>query len=123
MTFGLPIMLNPILAIPFIITPLVTGSIAYFLTVIGFADVLVYAIPWTTPPILSAWLASGGSITCIITQLICIAVSILIYIPLLLQQTNKQKLKRINVIKYNHPSGWFVFHVSLCYDCYEGVIS
>ena len=89
MTFGLPIMLNPILAIPFIITPLVTGSIAYFLTVIGFADVLVYAIPWTTPPILSAWLASGGSITCIITQLICIAVSILIYIPFVIA-ANKQ---------------------------------
>ena len=89
MTFGLPIMLNPILAIPFIITPLVTGSIAYFLTVIGFADVLVYAIPWTTPPILSAWLASGGSITCIITQLICIAVSILIYTPFVIA-ANKQ---------------------------------
>jgi PTS system cellobiose-specific IIC component len=28
--FGMPIMLNPILAIPFIITPLVTGSIGYF---------------------------------------------------------------------------------------------
>ncbi len=81
MTFGLPIMLNPILAIPFVLTPLVTGTIAYALTYIGFADVLVYAIPWTTPPILSAWLASGGSITCIITQLICIAVSILIYVP------------------------------------------
>lgn len=90
MTFGLPIMLNPIIAIPFIITPLITGAIGYFLTVVGFADVLVYAIPWTTPPILSAWLASGGSITCIITQLICIAVSILIYIPFVMA-ANRQK--------------------------------
>lgn len=89
MTFGLPIMLNPIMAIPFIITPLVTGTIAYALTAVGFADVLVYAIPWTTPPVLSAWLASGGSITCIITQLICIVVSILIYIPFVIA-ANKQ---------------------------------
>lgn len=89
MTFGLPIMLNPIMAIPFIITPLVTGTIAYALTAVGFADVLVYAVPWTTPPILSAWLASGGSITCIITQLICIVVSILIYIPFVIA-ANKQ---------------------------------
>ena len=89
MTFGLPIMLNPIMAIPFIITPLVTGTIAYFLTAIGFADVLVFAIPWTTPPILSAWLASGGSMTAVITQLICIAVSILIYIPFVIA-ANKQ---------------------------------
>ncbi|MEG0453626.1 MAG: PTS transporter subunit EIIC, partial [Coprobacillus sp.] len=90
MTFGLPIMLNPIIAIPFIITPLITGAIGYFLTVVGFADVLVYAVPWTTPPILSAWLASGGSITCIITQLICIVVSIAIYIPFVMA-ANKQK--------------------------------
>ena len=90
MTFGLPIMLNPILAIPFIITPLVTGTIAYILTAIGFADVLVYAIPWTTPPILSAWLASGGSMTAVITQLICIAVSIVIYIPFVIA-ANKQE--------------------------------
>ena len=90
MTFGLPIMLNPILAIPFIITPLVTGTIGYVLTAIGFADVLVYAIPWTTPPILSAWLASGGSMTAVITQLICIAVSIIIYIPFVIA-ANKQE--------------------------------
>lgn len=91
MTFGLPIMLNPILAIPFIITPLVTGTIGYVLTSIGFADVLVYAVPWTTPPILSAWLASGGSITCIITQLICIVVAILIYVPFVIA-ANKQQM-------------------------------
>ncbi len=91
MTFGLPIMLNPIMAIPFIMTPLITGTIGYVLTTIGFADVLVYAVPWTTPPILSAWLASGGSITCIITQVICMAVSILIYIPFVMA-ANKQKM-------------------------------
>lgn len=92
MTFGLPIMLNPIMAIPFVITPLVTGTIAYVLTSIGFADVLVFAIPWTTPPILSAWLASGGSITAVLTQLICIAVSIVIYIPFIIA-ANKQFVK------------------------------
>ncbi|MCF0148347.1 MAG: PTS sugar transporter subunit IIC [Clostridium sp.] len=94
MTFGLPIMLNPVMAIPFIITPLITGTIAYVLTTIGFAEVLVYAIPWTTPPILSAWLASGGGIKAVITQLICIAISILIYIPFVII-ANKQLTKEI----------------------------
>lgn len=89
MTFGLPIMLNPIMVIPFVITPLITGTVGYILTSIGFADVLVYAIPWTTPPILSAWLASGGSLTSVVTQLICIAISIVIYIPFVIM-ANKQ---------------------------------
>ncbi len=81
MTFGLPIVLNPLLVVPFIITPLVTGTFAYIMTKIGFAGVCVYAMPWTTPPILSAWLSTGGSIGAIITQIICIAMSIAIYMP------------------------------------------
>ncbi|VFS63151.1 PTS system oligo-beta-mannoside-specific EIIC component [Kluyvera cryocrescens] len=59
--FGMPIMLNPILAIPFIITPLVTGSIGYFATVTGFAGKAVVMVPWTTPPLINAWLSTAGS--------------------------------------------------------------
>ncbi len=81
MTFGLPIVLNPYLVIPFIITPLITGTIGYFATVSGFAGVALYAMPWTTPPIISAWLSTGGSIGAVITQIICIAVSVAIYTP------------------------------------------
>lgn len=81
MTFGLPIVLNPLLAVPFIITPLVTGTFAYIMTKIGFAGVCVYAMPWTTPPILSAWLSTGGSMGAIITQIICILMSVAIYMP------------------------------------------
>lgn len=32
MIFGLPIVLNPLLVVPFILTPLVTGTFAYFMT-------------------------------------------------------------------------------------------
>ena len=81
MTFGRPIVLNPLLVVPFIITPLATGTFAWIMTKIGFAGVCVYAMPWTTPPILSAWLSTGGSIGAIITQIICIAMSIAIYMP------------------------------------------
>lgn len=81
MTFGLPIVLNPLLVVPFIITPLVTGTFAYIMTKIGFAGVCVYAMPWTTPPILSAWLSTGGSMGAIITQIICILMSVAIYMP------------------------------------------
>ncbi len=89
--FGMPIMLNPILAIPFIITPLVTGTIGYFATVMGFAAKAVVYIPWPTPPIISAWLATAGDLGAVVTQLICIIVSILIYLPFV-KISNKQQL-------------------------------
>lgn len=79
--FGMPIMLNPILAIPFIITPLVTGTIGYFATLTGFAGKAVVMVPWTTPPIVNAWLSTAGSMGAVVTQLVCIAVSVLIYLP------------------------------------------
>lgn len=81
MTFGLPIVLNPILAIPFIITPLITGTIGYFATVLEFAGPAVVMIPWTTPPILSAYIATAGSVGAVVTQLLCILVATLIYLP------------------------------------------
>jgi cellobiose PTS system EIIC component len=79
--YGLPIMLNPILAIPFIITPLITGTIGYFSTLIGFAGKAVVMVPWPVPPVLNAFIATAGSIGAVITQIVCILVSILIYIP------------------------------------------
>lgn len=79
--FGMPIMLNPILAIPFIITPLVTGSIGYFATAAGFAGKAVVMVPWTTPPLINAWLSTAGSMGAVVTQLICILTAVLIYLP------------------------------------------
>lgn len=84
--FGMPIMLNPILAIPFIITPLVTGTIGYIATVSGFAAPAVVYTPWPTPPIISAYLSTAGSIGAVITQIICIAVSVLIYLPFVIAE-------------------------------------
>ncbi|MBP3041196.1 PTS sugar transporter subunit IIC [Bacillaceae bacterium Marseille-Q3522] len=82
--FGLPIMLNPLMAIPFIITPLITGTIGYIATATGFAAKAVVMIPWTTPPIISAWLSTAGSMGAVITQIFCIIVSVFIYLPFVL---------------------------------------
>lgn len=90
MHFGLPIMLNPMLMIPFIITPLVTMAFGYLMTIIGFADILIYAFPWTTPPFLNAWIASGGSIGTVITQILCVVISFVIYAPFVMA-CNKMK--------------------------------
>ncbi|ACS84567.1 PTS sugar transporter subunit IIC [Musicola paradisiaca] len=79
--FGMPIMLNPILAIPFIITPLVTGTIGYIATSMGFAGKAVVMVPWTTPPLINAWLSTAGSMGAVATQVVCIITATLIYLP------------------------------------------
>ena len=82
--FGLPIVMNPILAIPFMIAPAVSAAFAYVMTVIGFAGRMVVNAPWTTPPVLMAFLSSGGSAGAAVTQVVCIALAALIYIPFVL---------------------------------------
>lgn len=79
--FGFPVVLSPSLMIPFILCPLVTGTFGYVMTKIGFCPVFAYSVPWTTPPILIAFIATGGSIKAIITQLLAIVISVLIYLP------------------------------------------
>lgn len=91
MIFGIPVVLNPLLAIPFIITPLITLSIGYVMTAIGFAGRTVIMIPWTTPPLISAYLATAGSIGAVITQIICIVVAVLIYAPFVKMANNEKR--------------------------------
>ena len=54
--FGLPIVMNPYLIIPFFITPILTGFIGYFSIAIGILPKLPgISIPWTTPPLISGY--------------------------------------------------------------------
>jgi len=81
MLFGLPIVLNPVFVIPFILGPIICLVIAYFATVIGFLPIVRAVIPWTTPPILSGLFATGFAWQGPVIQIINLALSILIYIP------------------------------------------
>lgn len=89
-TFGLPVVLNPIFAIPFMLAPIVSATIGYTFTKLGIATVMIYNVPWTTPPLLSAFLATGGHLGTVFTQAIAIASSILVYAPFVLI-SNKQQ--------------------------------
>jgi len=79
--FGLPIVFNPILAIPFLLAPMLSLIVAYSATLIGFLPPVSYVIPWTTPPILSGLFATGFAWQGPVIQLINLGLSVLIYIP------------------------------------------
>ncbi|MDI8060553.1 PTS transporter subunit EIIC, partial [Salmonella enterica subsp. enterica serovar Anatum] len=50
--FGLPIVLNPIMFIPFILAPVVTTAIGYFATTAGLVNPVSQQVVWVTPPML-----------------------------------------------------------------------
>ena len=59
--FGLPIVLNPVYMIPWILVPTVLVIIAYGATVAGIVPPVFLEVPWVMPPVIYAWMATGFS--------------------------------------------------------------
>ncbi|MGL5152822.1 MAG: PTS sugar transporter subunit IIC [Clostridium sp.] len=79
--FGLPVVLNPIFTIPLVLVPVVNLVIAYLATQVGLIDKTVVMVPWTTPPVISAFLATGGDFKAALLAIILIVVSVMLYMP------------------------------------------
>lgn len=79
--FGMPIVLNPVLGVPFVAAPMAATVISYFAFAWGLVPRTITVIPWATPPILSGLLATGGAWQAVVLQLVNMAVSVVIYLP------------------------------------------
>lgn len=78
--FGLPVIFNPVLLIPFILTPvtmLITSTAAVYLDIV---PIVSTSVNWTTPVILSGYLTTG-SIAGSLLQIFNICLGVLIYMP------------------------------------------
>lgn len=78
--FGLPIILNPILFVPFLLTPIVIYLIAYFSMSTGLVPHPIMDVEWTTPIFISGYLTTN-SIRGALLQLVSIVVGVCIYAP------------------------------------------
>ncbi|MGL5153019.1 MAG: PTS sugar transporter subunit IIC [Clostridium sp.] len=87
--FGFPVVLNPILIVPFIITPMVCATIAWFATKLGMVGAVTVTAPWTLPGPIGAFLATNGDIRASILNILLIILSILIYLPFVKMYDNK----------------------------------
>ena len=81
MLFGLPIVFNPIMLIPFCFTTTVIYIVAYAATALGLVSRLVVYTTWSTPILLSGYISSGGDFRNVILQIICLGIAVLCYMP------------------------------------------
>ncbi|MEG0290403.1 MAG: PTS cellobiose transporter subunit IIC [Erysipelotrichaceae bacterium] len=93
--FGLPIVLNPIIFIPFILVPMFNIIVTYGVMSIGLVPICNgVIIPWTMPPVISGFLSSGWQGA--IFQIIMIVIGVIIYLPFIKtmdkQYLNDEKL-------------------------------
>lgn len=91
--FGTPIVMNPLLIVPFFLTPIITIILTYFAMSTGLvAKPAGIAIPWTTPPLIGGYLATGGKISGAVMQAVNIIVAFTIYFPFF-KMWDRMKLK------------------------------
>lgn len=89
--FGLPVVLNILLVVPFVLAPIMNLVVSYIAMSTGLVP-LAYAAPgWTTPPIISGFL-STGSLNAAILQLILLVLDVLLYLPFVINVEKRYKM-------------------------------
>jgi len=87
--FGMPIVLNPLMMVPFIIANISVGIVTYISMAAGMVPLSNgVEIPWTTPPIISGFLVCGWQGA--VLQIVLIALSMAIYYPFFRMQDKQE---------------------------------
>ena len=79
--YGLPVIFNRYLMLPFVLSPVVATLATYAALANGWVPVPTHATGWTTPPLIGAFVATGGSWRAVALALFNLALGVAIYRP------------------------------------------
>ncbi|MCJ0405552.1 PTS sugar transporter subunit IIC/EAL domain-containing protein [Clostridioides difficile] len=88
LVFGIPIVFNYIMFVPFVITPIISTITSYVAMSTGIVPCTVSAVEWTSPIFLSGYM-STGSIRGSLLQVFNLCVGVMIYIPFIKMSQNR----------------------------------
>lgn len=87
--FGLPIIYNPYLAIPFFLAPMASASIAYWAIKLQMVSPIIAQVPWPSPIGIGAFIGTAGDFRALLLALINGVIAFLIYLPFIKIYDNK----------------------------------
>lgn len=79
--FGLPVVYNPYLFVPFILAPMVAASIGYWATKLNLMGAVIALMPFPIPIGAGAFISTGGSVGSVIIAIICAIAAFLVWLP------------------------------------------
>jgi cellobiose PTS system EIIC component len=79
--FGIPIVLNPIFMVPYILNALILTTGSYLLMEWNWIRRPFVNVPWTTPPVIGHYLVSGGDWRAAVWGVISIGIAMAVYYP------------------------------------------
>lgn len=94
--FGAPIVMNPILGIPFILAPMVTTTLSYFLTITDVVPMMALRLPFSMISPIAAWMSTDWSIMAGVLVVINFVITLVIYYPFFKVFEKQQMEKELN---------------------------
>ena len=88
--FGMPIVLNPIYIIPWLIVPPICAAIALGFTMAGIIPPVFVQVPWVMPVGIYAFMGTGGNILAALVSILCLGVSFLLWTPFVMLANRMQ---------------------------------
>lgn len=79
--FGAPIVMNPILGIPFIVAPLVMTVVSYSFLKLGLIPMMMARLPFTFPAPIAAYLSTDFTVMAAVLVIINFIIALAIYFP------------------------------------------
>lgn len=103
--FGVPLVMNPFMAIPFICMPMISGTILYTASYLGIVPLFTgIMVPWTCPPIISGFLAGGWRMA--LLQGFVLLVSFFVYLPFI-RKVDQMNVKNERAVAENNQGTSF----------------
>jgi PTS system cellobiose-specific IIC component len=90
--FGIPIVLNPIFVIPYIVNALMLTACTYLLMDWNVIRKPFVGVPWTTPPVVGHYLVTGGDWRAAVWGVVSIVLAMCVYYPFA-KVAERQRLK------------------------------
>lgn len=95
-TFGLPIVLNPIMFIPFVFVPVINAIIGYFATSWGLVNHLVVLNSGVEPIFVNAWVLGAFTLSPVILCIVLFILDLVLYYPFVKLQIKQNTLEAQN---------------------------
>lgn len=103
--FGLPIVMNPMLAFPFIAMPVISCILQYVALYTGLCPLYgATQVPWTCPPVISGFLIGGWRTA--LLQIVIFIISFFVYLPFARRVDKLNLVKEAEIEKEAEDDDW-----------------
>lgn len=103
--YGLPVIFNRFLILPFMLAPLLATCTTWFALTHGWVPVPTQSLGWTTPPLIGAFVATRGDWAAVALAAMNLALAVAVYVPFVRRWEHSQQVIGQQIVEYQDQLG------------------